>query len=450
MKELKNEGTDIELHSDEFREILGRVPGWILRRGITLVALIVLILLVGSALFSYPDIISTEMTLTGTNPPAALVAKTSGKLRELFIGDKQTVAKGEYLAVIENAAHTQDVRYLKGYLQTTPQNLSDDTITRTTTATAPITLPPKALRLGTMQSLYSNFRLMLFNYKEFVDRGYYTRKIAFMRQRIREYEEYARITDEQLPMVEAQSRLRQQSFHRDSTLHAEGLISQEAFETAKSSYLQSLLALQSSRSTVQNTRMQITTLTESLLDTEQQYRDRRNELENGVQNLRAQLQSEIAAWEQLYVLIAPTTGEVTFTNYWTANQNVTAGETVFTILPADYKEMIGKARMPAARSGKVKPGRRVNIRFVNFPDTEYGLVRGTVKSISTVPTTDAGTGSYYTVEIALPDGLTTTYGKELPYLPDMTAVADIVTEDISLLERFFLPIKKVWTEGMER
>jgi hypothetical protein len=47
-------------------------------------------------------------------------------------------------------------------------------------------------------------------------------------------------------------------------------------------------------------------------------------------------------------------------------------------------------------------------------------------------------------------GLTTTYGKELPYLPDMTAVADIVTEDISLLERFFLPIKKVWTEGMGR
>jgi HlyD family secretion protein len=51
--------------------------------------------------------------------------------------------------------------------------------------------------------------------------------------------------------------------------------------------------------------------------------------------------------------------------------------------------------------------------------------------------------------IALPDGLRTTYKKELPYLPDMPATADIITEDISLLERFFLPIKKIWKEGME-
>jgi HlyD family secretion protein len=31
----------------------------------------------------------------------------------------------------------------------------------------------------------------------------------------------------------------------------------------------------------------------------------------------------------------------------------------------------------------------------------------------------------------------------------MPATADIITEDISLLERFFLPLKKIWTEGMK-
>ncbi|GHT47636.1 hypothetical protein AGMMS49965_25760 [Bacteroidia bacterium] len=55
---------------------------------------------------------------------------------------------------------------------------------------------------------------------------------------------------------------------------------------------------------------------------------------------------------------------------------------------------------------------------------------------------------YYTVEISLPDGLLTTYKKELPYLPNMQGQADIITEDISLLERLFLPIKKILKESV--
>ncbi len=33
----------IELRSEEFQEVLGSVPSWILRRGITLIAIIILI-----------------------------------------------------------------------------------------------------------------------------------------------------------------------------------------------------------------------------------------------------------------------------------------------------------------------------------------------------------------------------------------------------------------------
>lgn len=96
----------IELRSEEFQEVLGSVPSWILRRGITLIAIIVMMILRGSALFKYPDIISTSMTLTDSTQAAALIAKTSGKVKEMNITDKQTVKQGEYLAVIENPANT--------------------------------------------------------------------------------------------------------------------------------------------------------------------------------------------------------------------------------------------------------------------------------------------------------------------------------------------------------
>jgi len=52
------------------------------------------------------------------------------------------------------------------------------------------------------------------------------------------------------------------------------------------------------------------------------------------------------------------------------------------------------------------------------------------------------------VEITLSNGLITTYKKELPYISDMQGQADIITEDLSLLERLVAPIKKILRESL--
>jgi len=106
-----------------------------------------------------------------------------------------------------------------------------------------------------------------------------------------------------------------------------------------------------------------------------------------------------------------------------------------------------KALLPIARSGKVKEGQKVNIRLQNFPENEYGILRGTVQHVSLVPV-QTGETAYYSVEITLTNGLITTYKKELPYLSDMQGQADIITEDLSLLGRFILPIKKILKESI--
>lgn len=162
----------------------------------------------------------------------------------------------------------------------------------------------------------------------------------------------------------------------------------------------------------------------------------------------SQLSAEIQTWELTYALIAPTNGQADFTSYWSVNQSVTSGETVFTVVPNKNETIMGKAQMPIDRSGKVKTGQGVNIRFENFPDSEYGIVKGQVKNISMVPVINEQ-GTYYVVEIKLPNGLNTTCHKELPYLPEMRAQADIITEDLSLLERLFMPSRKIWTERVK-
>ena len=150
-------GVEIELRSEEFQEVLGSVPPWILRWGITVLAVVVVILLIGSAVVKYPDVISAQITLTGSTPPATIVAHTSGKIKELYVKDNQEVKTGEYLAVIDNSANTEDILFLKNYLDSLTGDCGSSlrcARNDTTFHLSPLTLPPSpSPSLGALQQL---------------------------------------------------------------------------------------------------------------------------------------------------------------------------------------------------------------------------------------------------------------------------------------------------------
>lgn len=434
---MENKKQEIELRSEEFNEVLSAVPAWIIRWGITVIACVVLMLLIGSSIFKYPDIISSTVTLTGTTPVSAVLARTSGKLQELYVENNRQVKAGTLLAVIENPAETNDIIRLKELVRQSECNL--DTIAL---------VPSQQLRLGSLQSLYSSFYLAMSEYRQFKELAYHLKKIDLVKARIVKNELYYRNMLKQKGLSEAQAKIAHQQYARDSLLGVKGLVSKEAVEESYSRYLQSSLSAENMDRSLENLQLQLAQMNESLYDTEYQYLDQKNTLETQLRSLINQLRAEIDAWELNYALITPVDGEITLTQYWTNNQNVTAGNVVFNIVPVNQGEIIGKAMLPTERSGKVKKGQKVNIRFSNYPDKEFGIVRGTVKNISLIPVTDAQNVKNYMVDIQLPSGLRTSYNKELPFLPEMEGQADIITEDISLLERFLMPIKKVITEGL--
>jgi len=449
----------VELRSEEFQEVLGSVPHWILRWGITILAFVVVILLIGSAIIKYPDVIPARIVLTGMNPPAAVIARSSGKITELYVSDNQEVKVGEYLAVIDNPAMTEDILTLKIYLQNFNLNRHYESDSLRQSAQnmdcfvvpprndEPITFPDKDLQLGNLQQLFSSFYTTLFEYTEYKRLLYYPQKKAMTKERIVQYEQQYNNLLRQQKITRLQLSLVQNQYRRDSLLHAGGVISNEELEKSKNQYLQSVLSCENIQSSVNNMRIQIAQLKESLLDTSHQDTEKFNGLYTQLLSLVSRIKTEIEAWELSYVLKSPIAGKITFTNYWTVNQNVPAGGEIFNIVPTGDFYVIGKAMLPVARSGKVETGQKVNIRLDNFPENEYGIIRGIVGNISLVPA-QTGEFVYYTVEISLPEQLITTYKKELPCLPNMQGQADIITEDISLLERFVMPIRKIWTEGM--
>ena len=113
-----------------------------------------------------------------------------------------------------------------------------------------------------------------------------------------------------------------------------------------------------------------------------------------------------------------------------------AGENIFNIVSETSSRIIARTALPIQGSGKVKEGQRVNIKLQNFPSNEYGVLRGIIKSLALVPTENT-----ISVEICLPDSLTTSYKKQLPYYQEMQGSAEIITEDLLLIERFIQPIR---------
>jgi HlyD family secretion protein len=114
---MLEDDTNIELRSNEFQDVLEAIPLWICRWGITILAIIIVVFTIGSAVYKYPDILTTNFVLTTTNPSTDIMAMSSGKIKEIYVENEQDVTFKEYLAVIENSATTKDMIYLKEYLQ---------------------------------------------------------------------------------------------------------------------------------------------------------------------------------------------------------------------------------------------------------------------------------------------------------------------------------------------
>jgi HlyD family secretion protein len=155
-------------------------------------------------------------------------------------------------------------------------------------------------------------------------------------------------------------------------------------------------------------------------------------------NLKAQLD----IWDNNYLLRSPFDGVVTFTQFWNENQVVMKDEPVLNVIPHNTGSYVGRVSLKMQRSGKVKPGQQVNIKLSSFPYLEYGMVRGIVRTKSLVPSIDA-----YIIEIDLPDGLTTLYGRKLEFTQNMSGTAEILTEDLRLLQKLINPLKYLITKN---
>ena len=432
---------NIELRSEEVREILGSPPGWIIRSSISIILLVILALLAGSYFYRYPDLITGRVTIVSESPPIPVVARSSGKLEKLLVADGQTVGQGEVIGIIENPADFENIRTLKLLLDSfgiffdkpvkfTDLKLSDEFV------------------LGQNQSLYSAFVGQLTEYQNLIRFDYLGQQVGSLSKQVVDYEKYLAQLKEQSSVLENDLTLSEKQLNRDSVLYAKGVMSEMQYEQSQGAFFKQEYNFKNSVSNLSNTQIRINQLGQQILEIKTQRNEQEKRLLSVLKERYDNLIAQLAIWEQSFVLKAPINGDVTFTDLWSENQYVQSGNTVFTVVPGTQQKIIGKLVMPVAGSGKVEVGQEVNVKLDNFPYMEYGLLESTITSISMVPVLTPE-GGYYTAELELKDRLVTNYKKELGFIQEMQGTAEIITKDRRLIERLVEPLIFIFKKNVE-
>ncbi len=425
-----------ELVSGEIEDIIGQPPGWLIRYGVTVFFVIILMFLGGSAVFKYPNKVMAPVVITTQNPPLSLVARVDGKIDAFLVQDTQQVAQGDLLVILESPADYKEIIQLKNLLAALPDSAIPEKVAEGF---------PDFNHLGQVQPFYADFLQASDDYLHFKKLDFHEKRLKELKIELKKYKVYYNRLYRQRNLAEEELSLIRNQFYRDSVLYSKKVLSKSDYEKSMVVWISKKQVFEQTRVRLSEATIQISKLEQAILDTKMTFSNQQNDKILAMQKNLKKLLSSLDDWRKGHIIMAPVSGKVSFTKYWAPHQYVSRGQPVLSIIPDDPGQWIGRMKIPMRRSGQVKSGLPVNIQLKNYPYLEYGMIRGVVSSVSLVPD-----GNSYFIDIDLPDGLTTTYGKKLLFKQEMEGTGEILTEKRSLLRRILDPFRYMFKKYIQK
>jgi multidrug resistance efflux pump len=418
---------EIEIRSEEVKDIISYVPSWMIRWGNLLILFLIVLFVSFLYLIKYPDIIVSDIVITTSTPPAKIVARTSGKIEELFVKDGERIEKDEAIGILENPAKTSDVIFVKRIAESFDYNQFN-------TSNGPFNTD---FQLGDIDDAFSKFNQSWKEYYFQIELLPEERQMKGIERQKAEYNILLQKQAAQVKLFEEELAFAKQEFQRNEGLFKQKVLSAREFEEKSRDYIKVKRNLEELKIGLSNTKITLTELDRSFDALTFENLRHSQLLKNKVSENLRQLKLAIAEWEYKYVFKSPISGHVNYFTILAKNLNVREGEEVFSVVPDEEKEIFGKVSSPLLNSGKIKKGQLVNICLDNYPCSEWGTLRGRVDKISLVPQNNK-----YTVEVRILNNLRTSYNKKLDFRQEMHGEAKIVTEELRLIDRIFYSIRK--------
>lgn len=427
---MREEEKEIELRCEEVQEILTRPPRALVRWGITVFFTVLLLFFIGGCFFKYPDTVNAEITITTEHPPIWMVAKGSGKIKEVYCKDRERVEVGKIIATLENPAKTGDVLQLEEML--TGFEVADYFMSTFSF--------PEHLSLGSVQNAYATFLKNLMDYRNFLLLNLYEQKVEATQKELQEYRRYIFHLNRQTEMDKKQTEITSITYDREKKLFEKGLISQSDYEEVQQVLLNKQQSSEQLMTSLSSAKIREAQLLQNIIEIRMEQARESNNLSTMLKAAFNELQASIENWKMSYLFVSPIGGILSYNHVWQKNQNVNSGDKVFSIVAEETGDIIGKMKLPVRGSGKVKPGQWVNISVDGYPYLEFGFLIGKVMSVSLL----ADDNSVYTVTVSLPKGLCFSYGHQPDFKGELIGTAEVMTEERSLTSRLLSPFRYLW------
>lgn len=442
---------DIKLRKAYEEAIYSYRPPWVQKWGISYVFIFLLIVVIGSAFIKYPDTVGANIEVTTLNPPVNLIANVNGKIDKVLVLNNAFVKKGNTLLLIESSAKWNDILYLEKELDKVSKFIEDGINTKNFDALA----YSDKLSLGSLQTSYADFVGSYHEISDYYSFGYNLKEIEAKEQQLNDLLKVNHILSIRKELISSQLKVGLDQLSMDSMDYTIAGASKYSFNEHKQTILNTKNTVNEANKEEASSLANI-----SQLKYEIQNFKIKNEIEGKNLLLKFKqkyqlLLSNLDAWKKTYVIVSPVNGKVNFATFWAENQYIKAGEVVVSVIPNEKANVKVRLLFPVQKSGKVKLGQRVNIKLENFPYNEYGILVGSISSISDVPNNlipgkDGGNTMMYSADLKLNNGLVTSYKDTLPVVQQLYGTGEILTDDISLLMRYFSPLKAIFYERVKK
>jgi hypothetical protein len=390
-----------------------------------------------ASIFSFNEVIEGSVIITSRNPPVQILSKKTGKISSINYQSGDSIAEGAVLAIIENPASEKDIAYLKNKL---PAAISMLTSIDALNAEFPL-----QLNLG--NSIQPFYNVFLSTYQKLILESSLREGIILQMQlkdQLSNQNLSLKNKKEELLLAKQSLNILEVNFKRHQKLLSRGVISQLDLERVENEFLN-----EKRQYHFQEQQLNQIILDKNSIEKDQQLVKNSDFKSVSIQEAelilaRQDLLNEISEWEENFLLKSPIEGRLSYNDVWGKFQNVKSGEAIFTVAPYERQDLIGKCDIPIRNSGKIREDQKVFLKLENFPYREWGTVEASVGSISQVPRTGENLG--YVVYLNI-DDLTTSYGKKLEFNQELIGTAEILLEEVTVLERLFYQFRNLWSVG---
>jgi len=410
-------------NSSPVSEIVGREPRWLIRSGIGVVFSFVCLLLLLSYFIKYPDTIAGEVIIEIDSPSIKHFATTSGKINNLLIEEAQFVTRNTALAVIDSSIDHRLVLKTETLLNET-FNIEEprDMFNR---------LRHIALN-GELGQLQVQVNALLTSLNEYI-LAQELQELQFNRKKsdllIANYRQLITKLREKLEPLEEKISLAKKDLDNALSLAQKKLQSENGVNLVKQRMLDAVTKRSDALIEIELYELNISELENEYEEFLIEFRRKNSERLITIQDQRSLLLSQIKIWKSKHLMVAKSSGTVSFNKKNLADIQVSTTDNLFSIIPLK-QSFNAWINVSGERLADVSIGQVVQIDLDKYPASKHGLFKAEISHINPLPSNEG-----YLLSLKLPELLISKRGSVVENQFYLKGSGEIITRPNRLITK---------------